>query len=455
MSTPFAAVTRRILIKSRIITAKHGSLSETRSAQSSCLKIAVLALFAIGGAVTPQAAHAQAITITVSGTITSGTDTTGIFVAPGTNLAGYVAKVVYTFNPAVGTPESGTDYSGIMGTTPSSPGISIVTIGGGSYTFGKQAEAASSSSSVLMYYPTLPSSADYSVADTFPNGNGSDYVIVLVTPATGAPPLSTTGNWESSFSDTQITGSANVGVGFFNNDGVYSGATATFTPSSITVSGKTGASCQGPPEPLVLIDPVVAGLVSGSSVTTNTDDIAAATYGPVQGAAADGTSQVVLRIPASAAGQTYTLTVFNDANSASTSVPNDGGLLELGGSSSSAASSLNVTSVMTASGAEVFAIYLPPVNFSRGSQDNSLTTRSVTLQTTCGTTTSTPVTVARPPVVLVHGLWGDAASFDNFTPLYESTIFNVKFASYNDEISDEHYAFVRGMHARRLRFSAY
>jgi pimeloyl-ACP methyl ester carboxylesterase len=155
----------------------------------------------------------------------------------------------------------------------------------------------------------------------------------------------------------------------------------------------------------------------------------------------------VLRIPASAAGQIYTLTVFNDANSASTSVPNDGGLLGLGGSSSSAAHSLNVTSVMTSIGAEAFAIYLPPVNFSRGSQDNSLTTRSVTLQTTettCGTTTSTPastpVTVARPPVVLVHGLWGDPGAFDNFGPLYgtgvTNSIFDVQPVAYDNPITD-------------------
>ena len=56
-----------------------------------------------------------------------------------------------------------------------------------------------------------------------------------------------------------------------------------------------------------LIDPVVAGLVSGSSVTTNTNAIAAATTGVVKGAAADGTTQVILRIPASSVGQQFTV----------------------------------------------------------------------------------------------------------------------------------------------------
>ena len=187
-----------------------------------------------------------------------------------------------------------------------------------------------------------------------------------------------------------------------------------------------------------LIDPVVAGLVSGSSVTTNTATIAAATTGVVKGAAADGTTQVILRIPASSAGQQFTVTVINDANAPSTSVPNDGGVFALGGSPSSAASSLVVTAVAITGGAEAFAIYLAPVNFSRSSSDNTLTTRSVTLQVASppGTITGTAsVTVARPPVVLVHGLWGSASSFDNFTPLTTDTIFDVNYATYDNAIT--------------------
>ena len=99
-----------------------------------------------------------------------------------------------------------------------------------------------------------------------------------------------------------------------------------------------------------LIDPVVAGLISGSSVTTNITAIAAATTGVVKGAAADGTTQVILRIPASSAGQQFTVAVINDANSPSTSVANDGGVFALGGSPVSAASSLVVTAVSITGG---------------------------------------------------------------------------------------------------------
>jgi len=187
-----------------------------------------------------------------------------------------------------------------------------------------------------------------------------------------------------------------------------------------------------------LIDPVVAGLLSGSSVTTNTNAIASATTGVVKGAAADGTTEVILRIPASSAGQSFTVTVINDANSPSDSVPNDGGVFALGGSPSSAASSLAVTAVATSAGAEAFAIYLAPVNFSRSSADYTLTTRSVTLQVASPPSTITgnaSVTVARPPVVLVHGLWGSPSSFSTFTPLITDANFDVNYASYDNAIT--------------------
>lgn len=186
----------------------------------------------------------------------------------------------------------------------------------------------------------------------------------------------------------------------------------------------------------VLIDPVVAKLLKGPAVTTNVNAIAAATTGFVQGATADATTQIVLRIPATSVGQVFTITVINDQGQTSTSVPNDGGVIALGASLDTIASSVTVNAVSTRQGVEAFAIYRGPVNFSRGSQDDNLTTRSVTLcAASSGGTTSTAVTVARPPVVLVHGLWGDASSFDNFTPLITATNFSINYAVYNTPIT--------------------
>ncbi len=201
---------------------------------------------------------------------------------------------------------------------------------------------------------------------------------------------------------------------------------------SVAIDSITFATAGSP----VLIDPVVAGLLKGPAVTTNVNAIAAATTGFVQGAAADGTTQIVLRIPAAKAGQSFTVTVINDQGQTSTSVPNDGGVMALGASLSTIASSLTVNAASTREGPEAFVIYRGPVNFSRDTQDDALTTRSVTLSaaSTSGTT-STPVTVARPPVVLVHGLWGDATSFDNFTPLITDSNFSINYAVYDSLIT--------------------
>lgn len=201
---------------------------------------------------------------------------------------------------------------------------------------------------------------------------------------------------------------------------------------SVTIDSITFATGGSP----VLIDPVVAGLLKGAAVTTNVNAIAAATTGFVEGAAADGTTQIVLRIPAAKAAQSFTVTVVNDQGQTSTSVPNDGGVMVLGASLSTLASSTTVNAVSTREGPEAVVIYRGPVNFSRGAQDDGLTTRSISLSaaSTSGTT-STPVTVARPPVVLVHGLWGDASSFDNFTPLITDANFSINYAVYDSPIT--------------------
>jgi Putative serine esterase (DUF676) len=201
---------------------------------------------------------------------------------------------------------------------------------------------------------------------------------------------------------------------------------------SLTIDSVIFAAGSSP----ILIDPVVAKLLKGPAVTTNVNAIAAASTGFVQGAAADGTTQVVIRIPAASVGQTFAISVINDQGQTSTSVPNDGGVMALGANLNTLASSLTVNAVSTVNGAEAFAIYRGPVNFSRGSQDDDLTTRSVSLSavSTSGTT-NTAVTVARPPVVLVHGLWGDASSFDDFTPLITDDNFSISYAVYDAPIT--------------------
>jgi hypothetical protein len=89
---------------------------------------------------------------------------------------------------------------------------------------------------------------------------------------------------------------------------------------------------------------------------------------------------MIVQIPAGHSGQGLTLTIKNDQNSVSTSADDDGGLFVPGGDFSTASATLSVAAADTPSGPMAFAIYRAPKNFSRGSADDGLAQRNVTLE---------------------------------------------------------------------------
>jgi hypothetical protein len=170
---------------------------------------------------------------------------------------------------------------------------------------------------------------------------------------------------------------------------------------------------------LALLDPV-SELRDGQSVTTDVDRLA--TKGRrVTGVAADGVARVVLRIPASAAGQSFNLTLFNDQRPAAPSQSTDeDGALGAIGSDSITRSDITVTSVDTSAGPYALAIYRAPVDFPRDAgQDAALASRIVSIRVGFpnGSGGSVPLTIVRPPVVMIHGLWDDWTTWNTFAPL--------------------------------------
>lgn len=159
------------------------------------------------------------------------------------------------------------------------------------------------------------------------------------------------------------------------------------------------------------------------TTTTNTD-LLAKVGNEVQGVSADGVSEAIVRIPANSVGENLFVTVVNDQGLTSGSVAEDGGLIQIGGTADQATSSVGVTAFNTDAGPMAFAVYLAPTNFARDSSDFSLGQRKVSLlvqsSDTPGSTSSKNVTVVRPPVVLVHGLWARRGDFNNFGPLMGS-----------------------------------
>lgn len=183
----------------------------------------------------------------------------------------------------------------------------------------------------------------------------------------------------------------------------------------------------------------------------------------VKGVAADGVTEVVVRIPAQNVGDQFTITLMNDQNS--TIVPDQDGALGNPGDTVFSQSQITVTAipVNTPGGGTAplaFAVYRVPTDFARetapdsymsgtcpfasspagfeiqtpsttpsgpveiiGNQpltDDKLACRSVSLQISNlsnNTSSNLPVIILRPPVVMIHGLWDNWQTWNNFKPL--------------------------------------
>jgi pimeloyl-ACP methyl ester carboxylesterase len=198
------------------------------------------------------------------------------------------------------------------------------------------------------------------------------------------------------------------------------------------------ASLPSIPPQVTLLDPVPS-LLKGAAVTTNVNTLA--TKGRVvDGTAADSASELVLRIPANAAGEQFTIVVLNDQGAQSTSSTEDGGLGAIG-TTTFTASQLTVAAVNTTTGPMAFAIYGSPLDFPRPEgQDTNDAERFVSLRVQAldtGLQSETPVTLLRPPLVLIHGLWANAASWDDFTPLINDTRWFISRADYSKIIGGQ------------------
>jgi pimeloyl-ACP methyl ester carboxylesterase len=145
-------------------------------------------------------------------------------------------------------------------------------------------------------------------------------------------------------------------------------------------------------------------------------------------------------VAANAAGEQFTFTVINDQGQQSVSAAEDGGLAAIGGASFTL-SQLTVTAVSTSQGPMAFAIYGAPVDFPRPEgQDTNATDRLITLNVLAvdtGLSSNTPVTLLRPPLGLIHGLWGSPDSWANFTPLITDPRFTIGRAIYSAVIGGQ------------------
>jgi pimeloyl-ACP methyl ester carboxylesterase len=235
-------------------------------------------------------------------------------------------------------------------------------------------------------------------------------------------------------------------------DTPYEGPTPIDAPFLISVVQQTGA---------LLVDPV-PDMISGNAVVSSSQLQGLLSKGTVvQGVAADGSAQLVIRVQGpNMAGHTLTLQLFNDQGSQSGLPAEDGAL----GSPGTASSSLSENQVTIIAGngdssgvAHAFGVYRAPLDFVRSSgksgvcngstpaADTTLTCRSVSvevLDVTAGNVlvATIPIVIIRPPVILIHGLWTDWKTWNNFSPLItgknsQDPRFYVGRVSYGNKIS--------------------
>ncbi len=209
-----------------------------------------------------------------------------------------------------------------------------------------------------------------------------------------------------------------------------------------------------------IVDPV-PDLVSGNAVKSDGQlQVLPGKGRAVSGVAADGVTQVVIRIQTPAANHQFTVKLLSDQQLQSSSAIEDGALGNPGDTSFSQ-SLVTVSSGNVGSNGEAyaFAVYRAPLDFARPAgagfksgacngtpkMDDQLACRSISIQVqdiTAGTSPITvPVTIVRPPVVLVHGLWADwREAWKSFSPLVRGndsvdSRFSVQRVSFDNTIN--------------------
>jgi pimeloyl-ACP methyl ester carboxylesterase len=193
------------------------------------------------------------------------------------------------------------------------------------------------------------------------------------------------------------------------------------------------------------VDPV-PDLLAGQALTTNGEDLAVKGR-DVRGAAADGVSLVVIRVPTANVGDQVTLSLLRTDNPQDPAMSSDEDGALGTPDHSCCVFQITVSSVSTSRGPIAFATYRAPMDFPRTAGaptggDASLRSRDVYVrfQSPGGGDMTVPLTLVRPPVALIHGLWGSSSTWDQFSPLVtgpdtSDERFKVQAFSYDQGIS--------------------
>ncbi len=212
--------------------------------------------------------------------------------------------------------------------------------------------------------------------------------------------------------------------------------------------------------PVVLVD-AVPDLLYGPQITTKLTApqanpgepyLADLTKGRlVQGVSTDGVAQVVMRIPAASVGDQIGVGIVADPTCGASDA-DDYGLLYDPASppgnvfgNTTSASIITLTAVSTPQGPIAFAAYRAPVDFVRSDCPSNTDADKGAAQRTVSIAFSSsqsgqllpdlPITLVRPPVILVHGLGSDSTNLVNLTAMEVDARFFVNRLNYGQSVT--------------------
>ncbi|HTR48531.1 MAG TPA: hypothetical protein VMM16_14210 [Verrucomicrobiae bacterium] len=238
-----------------------------------------------------------------------------------------------------------------------------------------------------------PKQCNASSTGDFPNG--------LINPGTGAGPLPVSGGYLY----FGIQRDANV---------VASGAYAL----TISLSGQASPplGCSGGVQAL---DPVPSLLLPNNTITGSAQ-ILSDSGRLVSAVAADGVTKVVIRTQGMVTGDQIFIILLDENNNIAPTTGEDGVLTPLAGGVN-AGPSIVIANVQSVGGINyAFAEYNAPIDFVRSSvvSDTFSGSRNAGILIYDTTTSSVyggiPLTILRPPVLFVHGVWSSQGTWSDF-----------------------------------------
>jgi len=373
----------------------------------------------------PLRARAATVIATITGKVESGTDVTGEFIAPGGNLAGYPYTLVFTMHDTQGVPlygawpadcDNGLQSSGLTTPVPKA----VLTVNGKSYTFGTHTPTTVSSW-VYSFNATAPqTSLAFAFGDSF-NNLIRIYGTEEVFGGLNLVSIYACRDWESAFTYNLIN-PVDLASSYFIFEVQLALATADGLTSpfvefgegflrvqTVNVSGPIG----GTPPALSIVSPFLlkASGLGNLDLATLLPKLPNLASAEASGLEADGNSAAIA-LWATNSDEDVTFTT----NNGMTLLPYDPQFLKTPPTEGNA--SLTIPAVdLIKIGTVLYAaalIQAPPPGVSPSFSDPIIVTAKQGSRSG-----GLSLRLVPPPVLLVHGIWGDT---DSLSSIYDDLV---------------------------------